>query len=83
MISTEDALSPDVPRPTLAPDGRPAARQPLRVVMGTRELDPGLPVFDGPGTTLHFETRDPTLTLAAVFDLGGRHVLLQGGTALA
>ena len=83
VVSTWAVLAHDVSLAVLGPDGRPAARQPLRVVVGTRELDPGLPIFDGPGRTLHFATRDPALTLAAVYDLGGRHVLLSGGTALA
>lgn len=83
VVSTWAVLAHDVSLAVLGPDGHPAARQPLRVVVGTRELDPGLPIFDGPGRTLHFATRDPALTLAAVYDLGGRHVLLSGGTALA
>lgn len=83
VVSTWAVLGHDVSLAVLDPDGRPAARQPLRVVMGTRELDPSLPVFDGPGRTLHFATRDPHLALEAIYDLGGRHVLLAGGPALA
>lgn len=83
VVSTWAVLAHDVSLTVLGPDGLPAARQPLRVVLGTRELDPALPVFDGPGRTLHFATRDPHLALEAIYDLGGRHVLLSGGPALA
>lgn len=83
VVSTWAVVGHDVSLAVLDPDGTPAARQPLRVVMGTRELDPSLPVFDGPGRTLHFATRDPQLALEAIYDLGGRHVLLAGGPALA
>lgn len=83
VVSTWAVIAHDVSLAVLGPDGRPAARQPLRVIVGTRDLDPTLPIFDGPGRTLHLATRDPALALAAVFDLGSRHVLLSGGTALA
>lgn len=83
LVSTWTALSRQAPRPVLGPDGLPSARQPLRVVMGTQAVSTDLPVFDGPGSTLHFATRDPALALAAVYDLGGRHVLLDGEPALA
>ena len=83
VVSTWTVLAHDVSLAVLDPDGTPAARQPLRVVLGTRELDPDLPVLAGPGRTLHFATRDPHLALEAIYDLGGRHVLLAGGPALA
>ncbi|WPF82200.1 dihydrofolate reductase family protein [Sanguibacter sp. 4.1] len=83
VVSTWAVLAHDVSLAVLDPDGTPSARQPLRVVLGTRDLDPGLPVFDAPGRTLHFATRDPHLALQAIDDLGGRHVLLDGGPALA
>ena len=38
---------------------RPLARQPLRVVMGVRDLGPGRRVFDDAAETLHLRTRDP------------------------
>ena len=83
VVSTWAVVAHDVSLAVLDPDGRPSARQPLRVVLGTRELDPSLPVFDAPGRTLHFATRDPHLALRAIYDLGGRRVLLAGGPALA
>ena len=66
VVSTWTVLAHDVSLAVLDPDGTPAARQPLRVVLGTRDLDPALPVLAGPGRTLHFATRDPHLALAAI-----------------
>src|SRR6478672_11031072 len=38
---------------------RPLARQPLRAVMGERDLDPGRRVFNDDAETVHLRTRDP------------------------
>ena len=62
---------------------RPLAHQPLRVVMGQRDLDAGRRVFNGDAETLHLRTRDPRAALADLFDRGRRHVFLEGGPTLA
>jgi diaminohydroxyphosphoribosylaminopyrimidine deaminase/5-amino-6-(5-phosphoribosylamino)uracil reductase len=62
---------------------RPLARQPLRVVMGERDLDPGRRVFDGAADTLHLRTRDPGAALRALFARDRQHVFLEGGPTLA
>ena len=66
---------------------QPLDRQPLRVVMGERDLDPDARIFDpslAHGTAgIHLRTRDPHQALA---DLAGRdrqHVFLEGGPTLA
>lgn len=72
-------------RPTLTarrPDGTLHPRQPLRVVMGTSEVE-ALPAIEGAGEALHLPTRDPWAALATLFDRGIRHVLLEGGPTLA
>lgn len=61
--------------------------QPLRVVMGRRDLDPGRAVLDaalaGGVASLHLRTRDPHDALARLHALERRHVLLEGGPTLA
>src|SRR3546814_4692997 len=52
----------------------PAAHQPLRVVMGARDLDPGRRIFNDRAETLHLRTRDPREALAELHGLGRRHV---------
>lgn len=64
-------------------DDLPLARQPLRVVMGLRELDPGLRVFDGAAETIRLRTRDPRAAVDELAARGVRRVLLEGGPTLA
>ncbi len=62
--------------------------QPLRAVMGERDLDPSRRVFDadlGKGAkTVHLRTRDPHEALATLYrDHGSHHVFFEGGPTLA
>jgi len=61
----------------------PAARQPLRVVVGERELDADRRVFDDRAETLRLRTRDPHHALATLFARDCQHVFLEGGPTLA
>ncbi|MDO5499815.1 MAG: bifunctional diaminohydroxyphosphoribosylaminopyrimidine deaminase/5-amino-6-(5-phosphoribosylamino)uracil reductase RibD [Propionibacteriaceae bacterium] len=58
-------------------------RQPLRVVLGERELPPDAQLHDDAAPTLHLRHRDPAAALAALHDRGVRQVLLEGGPTLA
>jgi len=62
---------------------RPLVQQPLRAVMGERELDPGRRVFDGQAESLHLRTRDPHAALAELYARDRQHVFLEGGPTLA
>jgi diaminohydroxyphosphoribosylaminopyrimidine deaminase/5-amino-6-(5-phosphoribosylamino)uracil reductase len=62
---------------------QPLERQPLRVVMGERDLDPGRRIFNDRADTLHLRTRDPHAALAELFARDRQHVFLEGGPALA
>ncbi len=57
--------------------------QPLRVVMGERDLDPGRRIFDGHGESHHLRTRDPRTALKELFARDRQHVFLEGGPTLA
>lgn len=61
----------------------PLAQQPLRAVMGERDLDPGRRIFNDDADSVHLRTRDPKTALAELFDLGRQHVFLEGGPTLA
>lgn len=63
--------------------GTPLPRQPLRAVMGERDLDPARRVFDDAADTVHLRTRDPHEALARLHELERRHVFLEGGPTLA
>jgi len=62
---------------------KPPDRQPLRVVMGHRELDPDSRVFDASARTVVLPTHDPRLALAALYAVERQHVFLEGGPTLA
>jgi len=66
---------------------RPVGRQPLRVVMGERDVPADRRVLDptlsGGAPSLHLRTRDPREALARLWELDRRHVFLEGGPTLA
>ena len=68
-------------------EDRPLPRQPLRVVMGERDLPADRRIFDpalaGGTAGLHLRTRDPHAALAELFARDRRHVFLEGGPTLA
>jgi diaminohydroxyphosphoribosylaminopyrimidine deaminase/5-amino-6-(5-phosphoribosylamino)uracil reductase len=64
-------------------DGRPLERQPLRAVMGERDLDPGRRIFNDDAETVHLRTRDPHQALAELHARDRQHVFLEGGPTLA
>ena len=61
----------------------PLPHQPLRAVMGLRELDPGRRVLNDRAATVRLETRDPVAALALLHDRDRQHVFLEGGPQLA
>lgn len=64
-------------------EGRPVGVQPLRVVMGSRDLPADRRIFDEQAPSLHLRTRDPREALAALWEQERRHVFLEGGPTLA
>jgi diaminohydroxyphosphoribosylaminopyrimidine deaminase/5-amino-6-(5-phosphoribosylamino)uracil reductase len=66
--------------------GCPVGRQPVRAVMGERELPrtSQLARAHRPGdAVLHLRTREPKDALLQLWDAGCRHVLLEGGPTVA
>lgn len=60
-----------------------APHQPLRAAMGSRELSPSLRIFSGEAATRHLRTHDPQAALSELFELGLRHVFLEGGPTVS
>lgn len=84
MLVGTNTIAVDDPLLTVRDDhDRPRAHQPLRAVMGERDLDPGRRVFNADTETVHLRTRDPEVALADLFERGRRHVFLEGGPTLA
>jgi diaminohydroxyphosphoribosylaminopyrimidine deaminase / 5-amino-6-(5-phosphoribosylamino)uracil reductase len=61
----------------------PLPRQPLRAVMGMRNLDPSRRVLNDRAETLRLQTRDPRAALETLFERDCQHVFLEGGPTLA
>ncbi|MEO9325098.1 bifunctional diaminohydroxyphosphoribosylaminopyrimidine deaminase/5-amino-6-(5-phosphoribosylamino)uracil reductase RibD [Nocardioides sp. C4-1] len=64
-------------------EGRPHAVQPLRAVMGERDLPASRRVFNDDAETVHLRTRDPHVALAELRARDRQHVFLEGGPTLA
>jgi diaminohydroxyphosphoribosylaminopyrimidine deaminase/5-amino-6-(5-phosphoribosylamino)uracil reductase len=61
----------------------PTGRQPLRAVMGLRDLPNGRRVFNDAAETIRLRTREPREALETLFALDRQHVFLEGGPTLA
>lgn len=61
----------------------PLPHQPLRVVMGLRELATDRRVLDNQAETLHVRSHDPVAVLDDLYARGRRHVFLEGGPTVA
>ncbi|WP_331250691.1 bifunctional diaminohydroxyphosphoribosylaminopyrimidine deaminase/5-amino-6-(5-phosphoribosylamino)uracil reductase RibD [Kytococcus schroeteri] len=82
VVGTGTALADD-PRLTVRlPEGEQVDRQPLRVVVGTRQLPASARVLDDAAETLLLATHDPAEVLAALRERGVHHVWLEGGPTL-
>ncbi|WP_432547067.1 bifunctional diaminohydroxyphosphoribosylaminopyrimidine deaminase/5-amino-6-(5-phosphoribosylamino)uracil reductase RibD [Kineococcus sp. SYSU DK004] len=82
LVGTGTALADD-PSLTVRRDGRVDGPQPLRVVVGAREVPAGARLRDGDAPLLHLRTHDPVRALEALGAREVRTVLLEGGPRLA
>ncbi|MBU1801273.1 MAG: bifunctional diaminohydroxyphosphoribosylaminopyrimidine deaminase/5-amino-6-(5-phosphoribosylamino)uracil reductase, partial [Actinobacteria bacterium] len=88
MLVGTNTVAVDDPQLTVRDaDDRPLATQPLRAVMGERDLPAGKRIFDpvlsGGAPSVHLRTRDPRAALAELWALDRQHVFLEGGATLA
>ncbi len=83
VVGTGTALADDPQLTVRSADGTLADRQPVRVVVGRRELPAGRRLGDGAAETLCLATHDPTEVLASLSGRGVHRVLLEGGATLA
>jgi diaminohydroxyphosphoribosylaminopyrimidine deaminase/5-amino-6-(5-phosphoribosylamino)uracil reductase len=83
MVGTGTVLADDPQLTARGDDGAPAARQPLRVVVGRRRLPGAARVLDSTAATLLLPTHDPHEALAALVAHDVQHVYLEGGPTLA
>jgi diaminohydroxyphosphoribosylaminopyrimidine deaminase/5-amino-6-(5-phosphoribosylamino)uracil reductase len=83
LIGTGTALADDPSLTVRDTRGEPAARQPMRVVMGRRTIPEGAALRDGLAALRTFPTESPAEVLRVLADHDVQHVLLEGGPTLA
>ncbi|OBJ07531.1 bifunctional diaminohydroxyphosphoribosylaminopyrimidine deaminase/5-amino-6-(5-phosphoribosylamino)uracil reductase RibD [Mycobacterium sp. 1465703.0] len=81
VVGTGTVLADDPALTARLPDGTLADRQPLRVVVGMREIPSEAKVLNDDSRTMLIRTHDPMEVLKAVADR--TDVLLEGGPTLA
>jgi len=67
-------------------DGSLYSEQPIRVILGETKPDPAARIFDeseGKGKTVQLHTRDLNSALLSLFDMGVRHLMVEGGSTVA
>jgi diaminohydroxyphosphoribosylaminopyrimidine deaminase / 5-amino-6-(5-phosphoribosylamino)uracil reductase len=83
LVGTGTVLVDDPRLTARMPGGGLAEHQPLRVVMGLRDVPASARVHGGPGEVLHLRTHDPELAVKELWDQGVRDVWLEGGPTVA
>ncbi|MBV9091516.1 MAG: bifunctional diaminohydroxyphosphoribosylaminopyrimidine deaminase/5-amino-6-(5-phosphoribosylamino)uracil reductase RibD [Mycobacteriaceae bacterium] len=81
VVGTGTVLADDPALTARLPDGSLADRQPLRVVVGEREISSEARVLNDDSRTMLIRTRDPQEVIKALADR--TDVLLEGGPTLA
>ncbi len=83
LVGTGTALIDDPELTARNADGSLHVSQPLRVVLGTRDLPSNLRVFNSDAETATIKTQSIHGALSELFERGIRHVLVEGGPTLA
>lgn len=81
VVGTGTVLADDPALTARTPDGALRARQPVRVVMGERDIPPAARVRDGTAPLRHSRTHDPATVLAGLDE--ALWVLVEGGPSVA
>lgn len=83
LVGTGTALADDPELTARTPEGGYYADQPLRVVLGERDLPKKLRVFDDRAPSLHLRTQSIHGALAELWERGVKHVWVEGGPKVA
>ena len=82
-VGTGTVLADDPSLTARTASGELTEHQPLRVVVGMRDVPAGARLRGPGGELLHVRTHDPAEVLAALADREVRHLLVEGGPRLA
>jgi diaminohydroxyphosphoribosylaminopyrimidine deaminase/5-amino-6-(5-phosphoribosylamino)uracil reductase len=82
LVGTQTVLI-DNPRLTARDaSGAVSGKQPLRAVMGLRDIPADAAVWGDDRRVLHLPTRDPREALSLLYAAGIRHVMVEGGSRI-
>ena len=82
LVGTNTVVLDDPELTARKPDGSLFENQPMRVIVGERELDSKKRVFNGDAKTLHLKTRNLDQVMQDLFTLGIRQVFVEGGAQI-
>ncbi len=83
LVGTGTVLADDPELTARQPDGELYEHQPLRVVVGNREIPTDARVLNDRAETVHLRTHSIHGILAALWQEGIKHVLIEGGPMVA
>lgn len=82
MVGTNTVQVDDPELTARKPDGSLYEIQPVRVVVGERELEASLKVFNSDARTIHLRTRNLSEVAAELWQRGIKQVFVEGGAGL-
>ncbi len=82
LVGTETVLVDNPLLTAREADGAESQSQPLRAVMGLRDVSLDAAVRGSDGKFIHLPTRDPSEALQLLFADGVRHVMVEGGSRI-
>lgn len=82
LVGTETVLVDNPRLSAREPDGTPSSAQPVRAVMGLRGIPANAAIHGDDGLAQHLPTREPAEALAALYEAGTRHVMVEGGSRI-
>lgn len=82
LVGTNTVALDDPELTARKPDGTNYENQPLRVIVGEREISASARVFNSAAETVHFKTKDLKNVLAQLFERGIRQVFVEGGAQI-
>ena len=83
LVGTGTAIADDPELTARKPDGSYYDHQPMRVVMGERELPTHLKVFNDKARTIQIEHHNPGKALEELWSIGVKSVWVEGGPKVA
>ena len=83
LVGTGTVLADDPELTARTADGGYFEHQPLRVILGEREIPNTLRVYNDKAETLHLRTRNIQEALAELFSRGVKHLWVEGGPNVA